>query len=229
MCLRPVTAIALAIGCVGCAPRSSPERTGCVDRPDRSPEAASPAPEERPYATEKRVVRKPDPRTGIEHMVLQDVMLVAGDRGVALDMMASNIIEWTIIPESTAAALQAETLGYLDLPEPRAAPETLIFLGQSQPARITLPGPVEKPIEIDAPEHLRVVYGMNRTAQRRFRVVRVERADLGVGPPFGPVTALVSHDENSAIGLIGGDWLRHMHDGAGYVISSDAIHFMTLP
>ena len=163
------------------------------------PAAAAPAPPEASgYPPSAPLVTKADPRTGIDHVVLQGVTLRAGPRQASVDMMVSNIIEHSIIPASIAAELGVAPSGEVELPADDGS-------------------------GIDAAEHLRVVYGMNRTGQRRFRVVRLDEASLGVGPPLAPVAVLVSDDANSAIGLVGRDWLRRRSGEAGFIITAGGL------
>jgi beta-lactamase regulating signal transducer with metallopeptidase domain len=64
------------------------------------------------------------------------------------------------------------------------------------------------------PGHL-AFYGFNKTEQKRFRVVRIERVDLRLGPDFGPVNALVLNDENSSLGVLGNNWARRLQGPTG--------------
>jgi hypothetical protein len=127
--------------------------------------------------------------------VLQGVTL-AGPQPQLLDMMLSTVLAHSFIPERIADSLGAGTVREVELPQ-----------------RNSDDG-------ISESEHLRVVYCMNRSGQRRFRVVRIERVDLGVEPAFGPVEALVLDNANSAIGVIGRDWLAQREDGKGYILSA---------
>lgn len=141
---------------------------------------------------------------GCEHMVLSAVLLRARDDR-RLDMMTSTVLKHTYIPRHIATALGALPVGEIEL--------------SAEPP--LLPG------QIDEPEHLRAVYCMNKTGQRRFPVVRIERFDLGVGPSFGPVEALVLDDANSAIGVIGRDWLFQQLEGKTFILSAgdDTVYF----
>ncbi|MBL8855665.1 MAG: carboxypeptidase regulatory-like domain-containing protein, partial [Planctomycetaceae bacterium] len=75
---------------------------------------------------------------------------------------------------------------------------------------------VDDPIWI--PGHL-AFYGVNKTEQTRFRVVRIERVNLTLGPDIGPVNALVLNDENSSLGILGSNWARMLRgpSGEGFV------------
>jgi hypothetical protein len=117
-----------------------------------------------------------DPRTGLEQRVLPAVELGAA-RAAKLDMKWSNFT-YSFVPASTARALGALALETLDL-------------GVRAPA---------------VPAELELMHGMNPGGQRVFDVVRIDVVDLGVGPTFGPVRALVLDDANSSFGLIGHDW-----------------------
>ncbi len=68
------------------------------------------------------------------------------------------------------------------------------------------------------PGHL-AFYGVNKTEQTRFRVVRIERVNLTLGPDIGPVNALVLNDENSSLGVLGSNWARMLRGplGEGFV------------
>lgn len=141
---------------------------------------------------------------GCEHMVLAGVFLSARDDR-RLDMMTSTVLKYTYIPRQIANALGAVPVGEIEL--------------NAESTR--LPG------QIDEPEHLRAIYCMNKTGQRRFPVVRIERFDLGVGPAFGPVEALVLDDANTAIGVIGRDWLFQQVGGKTFILSAgdDTVYF----
>lgn len=212
-----IVAAGLLLNCCACRPAkpAAPPGAEPAARPAKpAPPAASQAAD---YPRKKCEVRKLDPKGGTERHVLEGVVLTARTTQ-RLDMMYSSVVGYSFVPESTAQALGAETVGEIDLAPPAPPPLTLIGISASQPA---LPPPPNDPaastVTIDVPAHLRVIYGMNRTGQTKFRVVRIERVDLGVGPPLGPVTALVLDDANSAFGVIGGEWLRQPQGPAGFV------------
>ncbi len=80
------------------------------------------------------------------------------------------------------------------------------------------------------PDHL-AFYGQNRNGQTKFRIVRIDKVDLGLGPAFGPVNALVLDDANSEFGVLGSNWARipRGKDGEGFVASAvDGFHFLAL-
>ncbi len=121
----------------------------------------------------------------------------------------------------------------IDLPihleSPKPKPEHTIYVDG-------LTGPVDSTTKIvpypdDAvwiPGHLGV-YGLNRTNQHRFKVVRLAKAALGVGPEFGPINALVLDDENSDFGLLGMDWIQQVRgnngEGLWFVAAEGALYF----
>ncbi len=144
-------------------------------------------------AAVKPEILKRDPVTGLDHTVLEGVELGAQSR-LLLDMKWTNALPYSFIPASAASALQAEVIGPVDL-------------GVDTP---------------EVPALLEVIYGMNRTCQRVFSIVRIESVDLGVGPTFGPVQALVLEDVNTALGVIGRDWASFRIDDSGFSFSAEA-------
>ncbi len=81
------------------------------------------------------------------------------------------------------------------------------------------------------PEQL-AFYGVNKSGQKKFKVVRIPGVDLGIGPAFGPVNALVLNDENSDFGVLGRDWARipRGKNGEGFMWSAvGGFYFMALP
>ena len=145
----------------------------------------------------KQEVQFRDPISGIERPVLDGVEL-SGQGVTILAMMTSTVLRHSYIPENIATALGAEDLGEVEL------------------AAINQPSAGK----IDEPAHLAAVYGLNRTQQRKFRKVRIQRVDLGVGPAFGPVEALVSDDGNGSIGVIGREWLSHREGNKGFILAA---------
>ncbi len=92
-------------------------------------------------------------------------------------------------------------------PEQKPAEEEPVFVDD-------LDGPAGErkivPYAVDpiwVPDHL-AFYGVNQTHQTKFRVVRIDRVDLGLGPRFGPVNALVLDDANTSLGVLGSNWAR---------------------
>jgi beta-lactamase regulating signal transducer with metallopeptidase domain len=81
------------------------------------------------------------------------------------------------------------------------------------------------------PDHL-AFYGVNQKKQTKFRVVRIEQVNLGLGPRFGPVNALVLDDANTSLGVLGSNWARIPRGPKGetFVHSAvDGFWFMELP
>ncbi len=128
-----------------------------------------------------------DPRTGLDQRLLPGVELGAA-RPVTLDMKWSSTFAYSFVPASVARAMGAQTIETVDL-------------GALAPA---------------VPAELEVTHGMNPSFQRVFEVVRIDIVDLGVGPTFGPVRALVLDDANSSFGLIGSDWSSFQCEKHGF-------------
>ena len=101
-----------------------------------------------------------------------------------------------------AAAGEGDTKPSL---EPADAKPEPIYVGQDVGKRREIeftPFPMD---EFWVPGHLSF-YNMNGQAQHKFEVVRIDFVDLGIGPTFGPIHALVSDDANSEFGVMGADW-----------------------
>lgn len=176
-----------------------------------------------------------------------------GGRRSLLDMAFSSVFSYTVIPARVAAELNAVELGEIDFGEkaPATALENVPLLElspsllRSQTDRdshldstVSLPDPVfvgqdvgdRRQIEfaphpgdsIWLPGHL-AFYNMNASQQHRFKVVRIESVDLGLGPVFGPVHALVSDDINSDFGVLGRDWTRCLRGPNGETFIASAI------
>lgn len=82
-----------------------------------------------------------------------------------------------------------------------------------------------------APGHLGF-YGMNQTKQHVFQVVRIEKVDLGIGPAFGPINALVLNEENSEFGVLGRDWAQQVRGNKGETLwfhADGTFHLMAGP
>ena len=43
-----------------------------------------------------------------------------------------------------------------------------------------------------------IPYGVNKSKQHLFKIVRIEIVDIGIGKPFGPINALVIDDDNTS-------------------------------
>lgn len=200
--------------------------------PGDTKDAGSEEKPEEDWPVHQPEVDRTNERTGQTHHVLAGIGLTAaGQREVRNDMMYSNVMNYSFIPESVAKELGAVELGVIDfgdeppvsqpplvklnelvppppLPDPKAVPQPApvnVFVDElTEPAgdRKIVPY-ADQPIHV--PEHL-AFYGMNRTGQKKFRVVRIEKVNLGLGPEFGPVNALVLDDANSTIGVLGSNW-----------------------
>ncbi len=75
-------------------------------------------------------------------------------------------------------------------------------------------------------------YDMNQKQQRKFRVVRIDKVSLGIGPAFGPINALVLDDENSDFGVLGNDWVQQVRGQQGEVLffsAADSAFFLMSP
>lgn len=209
------------------------------------------------YPIHKAEVMKVDSRTGDERQVMPAVRLLTRQDGeqreASLDMLYSNVTNYTFITARVAQELRASELGEIDFGprapqrEPLARPSQIFQTSQSEielpPAATTVTvGELTEPEtqrkivpypedRLWVPEHL-AFYGVNRTVQKQFKVVQIERVELGVGPPFGPVNALVLNDENSDFGVLGRDWSRVPRgpEGEGLVWSAEGgFYFMALP
>jgi hypothetical protein len=216
---------------------------------------------------QKRQVVKTDNKTGMERPVFADIRLSVRSEGhertALLEMMYSNVMQYSFIPERIARELGAEELGVIDFgteapQRPRMAQQMLIVRspdaapdespeGESKPQLAASPVTVDsitEPLQGDAefdpyesdpifvPAHLGF-YGINRTGQHRFRVVRIDRVDLGIGPSFGPINALVLDDDNSEFGVLGIDWAAQPRGDAGeglwFAAADQSFYFMRGP
>ena len=180
------------------------------------------------YPVKKEAVTKQDSRTGLKRPVLTDVTLQTKTTQKC-DMMYSSVVSYSFLPARVAKALKAKEVGEVDFDKikaahtKKAAPDLL---------SITVPQPQLEEHFIDNPEHIRVIYGMNKTNQRKFKVVRIEKVNLGAGPDFGPVEALVSNDENSDFGIIGSDWLVKAYNkktNQGFLYSAYDLLYYSIP
>jgi beta-lactamase regulating signal transducer with metallopeptidase domain len=197
-------------------------------------DSESPAPNEQDWPVHQKEVDRINALTGQTHHVLAGIrMTAAGGREVSNDMMYSNVMNYTFIPESVAKELGAIELGVIDFGDkvPATRPQISVPIrpvpqplapdpnirSQPSPANVfvdelTEPAGKRKIIPYDdqpihVPDHL-AFYGVNQTGQKTFRVVRIEKVNLGLGPEFGPVNALVLDDANSTIGVLGSNWAR---------------------
>ncbi|MEL6109633.1 MAG: hypothetical protein AAFU85_26795, partial [Planctomycetota bacterium] len=65
-------------------------------------------------------------------------------------------------------------------------------------------------------------YGMNKTKQHVFKIVRLSKLDLGIGPPLRDVNVLVLNDENSEFGVIGRDLTKRLSRESGQSVMFSA-------
>ena len=214
----------------------------------------------RQYAIEKREVQKTDSRTGRKLRVLPGIRLsglaepnTTTRRTVELDMLYSNVISYTFIPDRVAKLLGATELGTIDFgKDERQRPrpvQSMVLPGgtngkkplKDESATVEkghmkeftvnqLTGPLKGDQKIIAykndavwvPGHL-AFYGVNKSKQHAFKVVRIAGVDLGIGLRFGPVNALVLDDENSDFGVLGSDWAAHVRGDKGEILWHSAI------
>ncbi|MEZ6093867.1 MAG: M56 family metallopeptidase [Pirellulaceae bacterium] len=184
----------------------------------------------------------------------------AGNRRVAnVEMKYSNLFRYTLIPARLAEELNATELGEIDFGEAapqrgvldlqihqvhdESAPPQQIDNEQQSDGQFLLLHELAGPLDdgqriipygddpVWLPDHLGF-YGMNQSKQRKFRVVRIEKVALGVGPAIGPVNALVLDDANSDFGLLGMDWIQQVTGEQGeqlFFASNGTFHFMAPP
>ncbi len=185
------------------------------------------------YNTHKGEVLKTDSKTGIEKYVVSDIKLSAGDEQVAVEMIYSNVLMYSFIPSHIAEKLGAVELGEIEFNKTPEMDE--LFLQLSNPdqstgealEQITVNELVEAnskfkvvPYDNDptwAPGHLGG-YGMNKIDQRIFKIVRIDKVDLGIGLKFGPINVLVLDDQNSDFGVLGRDWAQQVRGSQGEIL-----------
>ena len=183
-----------------------------------------------PEPMAKFETRKKDPVTGMDQRVFENVRLtVTSEQAkteVGVDLKYSNVIPYTILPARIVKSLRATKLGEVDFAKDKqpkndeqmtwmwhandfANPRGYIYEGIPRTfvdfVKEPKPGQVIAPYYSNAPwmpDHLGF-YGLNKTKQTKFDVVRIDEFDLGIGEKVGPFNALVSLDENSAFGLLG--------------------------
>lgn len=210
---------------------------------------------------QQREEQRVDPVTGVSHRVLASIRLAgpAGQQAT-VPMKYSNLFNYTFIPAKIAKELGAVELGEIDfgdsppqldtmgqtaldikidqltgelqIPKQEAAVPsqnivTVNELGEPAGNRTIVPY-AEDAVWI--PGHL-AFYGVNPTEQKKFRVVRIEKVDLSLGPEFGPVNALVLDDANSGFGVLGNNWARIPRgpQGEGFVAAATGeFHFMKI-
>ncbi|MGE3107767.1 MAG: hypothetical protein AB7G11_03310 [Phycisphaerales bacterium] len=186
------------------APRSSPPALHAIDR-------------------SRPIESLIDPVNGVNQGVITGVHL-RGDAPASLTMRLANLCEHTYITAKAAREMGATYVGEVTL-EPWDSPASAV---RSSPggAPQVVPSPALAPDASRWNEARAVaITGANPTGQRRFTIVRIDQVDLGVGPPFGPVDALVLDDANASFGLLGRSWLAH-HDGAdGFIIAPDRLYW----
>ena len=157
---------------------------------------------------------------------------------VKVDMKFTNLLSYSLIPARVAKELGAVELGQIDFgerdPKRKALENSLLnfkpagseesptnfaeLVNKAIHTRTVYVNEVSKfddtvtitPYPNDPvwfPGHLGF-YGMNQIRQHVFKVVRIEKVDLGIGPTFGPINALVLDDRNSDFGLLSRDWFQ---------------------
>lgn len=136
-------------------------------------------------------------------------------------MRIANLCEHTYITARAAREMGAVVVGVVELDPWDATPEA-----GSVGADGTVPRPSAEPGGKWNEDRAVAITGANPKRQRRFEVVRIPRVDLGVGPAFGPVEALVLSDDNSTFGLLGRSWLRHRVGNMSYSIFPDGLYWV---
>lgn len=198
--------------------------------------------EEQDYPTKKLETVKTDSKTGVKKRVFGDIKLSTKTSGklknAKVDMMYSNVMPYTFIPARIAKELGAVELGELDFGE-KAPPQARRMQKMYDPLKDAPkkndPAQIAKTITVDeltapvaagvrivpykgqaiwVPAHLGF-YGMNQTKQHQFKIVRLQNVDVGIGPSFGPVNALVLDDENSDFGVLGRNWTKRVRGRKG--------------
>ena len=188
------------------------------------------AEDDEPEKMSKFEVRKRDPVTGIEQLVFDNIRLaVKSEKGKAeasVGLKYSNVIPYTFLPARVVKSLNATKVGEIDFAKHKPVKD------RKDVSQIFMPNDFSKPtgfrkdgvagVYVDfvtelksdqeivpyatdalwAPDHMGF-YGLNKTKQTKFDVVRIDEFDLGIGKTLGPFNALVLSDENSAFGLLG--------------------------
>ena len=116
-------------------------------------------------------------------LVLPACTLSANGATTTVDLQMGWALQHGFVPARVAAALGAVDLGWVDL-------------GGADPA-----GRGSRDLGLLS------LHGLNQSRTTRFRAVRIDRVDLGVGPPFGPVAALVLPETDGDAGSVGAAWL----------------------
>ncbi|MDB4778061.1 M48 family metalloprotease [bacterium] len=185
---------------------------------------------EEEYNTHKGEILKTDSKTGIEKYVVSDIKLSAGNEQVEAEMIYSNVLMYSFIPSHIAEKLGAVEVGEIEFNKPAELdglfPQLLTADQSTSEAleQITVNELIEAnskvkvvPYDNDptwAPGHLGG-YGMNKIDQRVFKIVRIDKVDLGIGLKFGPINALVLDDQNSDFGVLGRDWAQQVRGSQG--------------
>lgn len=179
----------------------------------------------------------------------------------SLDMMYSNVITYTFIPARIAKELGAVELGEIDFGDRPPPKKQLVqplkiqlegLVGNNESAKPEKPEkPNVKTTTVDqliepagdtkvipyeddvlwVPGHLGF-YGVNQTKQQVFKIVRISSVDLGIGPSFGPINALVLDNANSDFGVLGRHWGRQVRGKNGETLWHAAVggfHLMNGP
>lgn len=231
-----VTLLAIALLFVGFTVSSARATDGAVEPPVDKPqlvaalmgESSEPDDEEdekesdKPiYAMRMSEVRRKDPKTGIEKAIFPGIRMMAqGDLQVSQEMIYANLFNYSFISERVAKELGAEVLGEVDFGETaptkaeKHGPKVDLHVHQvTEPVgdRVVRPYATD---QIWIPGHLGF-YGMNKTKQHIFKIVRLAKVDIGIGPPLRNVNALILNDENSTFGVLGRNWTKRLSKETG--------------
>ncbi|MEO1525783.1 MAG: M56 family metallopeptidase [Planctomycetota bacterium] len=181
------------------------------------------------YALRMTQVRRNDSKTGQEKSVFTGIrMMAAGDAQVSQDMIYSNVFNYSFLSQRAADRLDAAILGEIDFLDhaptkaERFGPKVDLFLSQvTEPVGKKIVGPYQSDT-VWIPGHLGF-YGMNATKQHVFKIVRLSKVDLGIGPPLRDVNMLVLDDANSDFGVIGRDLTKRLsrESGKSVLFSAD--------
>ncbi|MEM6469492.1 MAG: M56 family metallopeptidase [Planctomycetota bacterium] len=180
------------------------------------------------YATRMNQVGRKDAKTGKLKSVFSGVRLFEGDRQVSQDMIFSNVFNYSFISERVVKQLDVEFLGEIDFMD--HAPSKAERFGPKVDLSVhqiiePVGDRVVRPYLSDSvwiPGHLGF-YGMNANKQHVFKIVRLSKIDLGIGPPLCDVNLLVLDDENSEFGVIGRDLTKQLsrETGRSVMFSAD--------
>lgn len=222
------------------------------------PDLQTTAKSDEDFPMSKVEAKQVDTKTGFEKRVFAEINLSSIRNGKSkkssLAMMYSNVLGYTFIPEKVARELNATELGTIDFgdsaparanrsgqqwnglkaaaPAPKADSKKTIHVHDvTEPVGDQTVVPYENET-IWVPGHLGF-YGMNQVKQHVFKIVRIDSVDLGIGPAFGPVNALVLNNANSDFGVLGSDWARLVRGNNGETLwhfaADGSLHLMGPP